>query len=128
MTAASGSRAEYNRRRLQAARDRRYVDHQLRDVAPVPSAMHGRLGTYTNQACRCEDCTAAARDYSRRSYKPRPRQPRPARPVKHGYVAYTTGCRCEVCRAAKAAYMRERRAQRAVDVTAGAPNQGGGSQ
>ena len=37
-------------------------------TAPVPADRHGKVGTYTNNMCRCERCTGAMREYIR-SYR-----------------------------------------------------------
>ena len=79
------------------------------DSAPVIPAdrRHGRYSTYTHGRCRCVECRAAHRRYSRDR---RMRALRFGLPpgVEHGtYHAYCNlGCRCDDCKAANTAYCR----------------------
>ena len=34
-------------------------------IAPIPETVHGTIYTYTRKKCRCDECRAANRDYSR---------------------------------------------------------------
>ena len=83
---------------------------------PLPSNIpHGTAGGYTNFACRCEDCTTAAREADRKYRANNPEKVRaanakylarlrqaPFESIPHGtpggYSSY--GCRCPLCRQA----------------------------
>lgn len=73
---------------------------------------HGTEGGYTNQRCRCPDCTAAntAAVLNRKAR----REPLPPDDPRHGTPnGYTNhGCHCDHCRAAAATAAREQYARR----------------
>lgn len=72
--------------------------------------VHGKLSTYTNKGCRCEDCKAAAREY-RQGLPKKPKKPRQRKEPEHGtYSRYTNHkCRCEACKAAGSEYFKSRK-------------------
>lgn len=70
---------------------------------------HGTVTGYTYK-CRCELCSKAASEHSkrRRLEKRPPGTPR-KNAAQHGTISkYATGCRCEICREAASAYQRKR--------------------
>lgn len=59
---------------------------------------HGKIGTYTNHACRCEACKVVGSASSRARRKKMFGTP----PITHGITGYVThGCRCNVCSLAR---------------------------
>lgn len=82
------------------------------DTTPRSSGtlQHGRLGTYTNHECRCDDCRAANATYQRELLA---RYREEGGRGAHGMdYRYRTGCRCDSCRAAHARADREYRRSR----------------
>lgn len=111
------AKREYGRRYRAANAERIRVAVERGE--PLPENIpHGTAGGYTNFACRCEDCTAAAREDDRRyraanrdkvnaakaAYLSRKRST-PFEDIPHGTtVGYSTyGCRCADCRKANTA-------------------------
>lgn len=87
---------------------------------------HGRVGTYTNQKCRCILCTVAWRQKNNQMRDERRAKAR-ANPdlLVHGRASTRTnyGCDCELCKAAHAAaalYRKQRgRLKKVVDMVTG---------
>lgn len=79
--------------------------------------MHGKYSTYVNKKCRCDECSAAAREYQRNriarsrgegEYVPKKRGPKVKE--EHGYSGYMNrSCRCEVCKKAASEYIKSRK-------------------
>lgn len=103
------------------------VARSSRRTAPAPAPRptparpdrqprHGTASEYSNHRCRCDDCRAAwrawSRDYYRRRHNSPGRQPRGTN-WTHGIRAtYVKGCRCEDCTAAERTYKADLRARR----------------
>jgi len=70
---------------------------------------HGDHLNYFNGGCRCEQCSEAARNYSREKRKQRLANPEPRRAPQHGdYSRYTNyGCRCEPCKQSRNEYEKK---------------------
>lgn len=89
--------------------------------SPIPAHLHGRTGTYTNLACRCEECKQAMRDYQRRYRQGKRIEGGVTRgkrtEMAHGTTSmYTSGkCRCGECRTAMSAYQKEYYKRKKVD-------------
>lgn len=76
--------------------------------------MHGTINGYSNHKCRCDDCRAAWRGYTRELRRRKVGQPIPDS-VGHGKVSTYTNwmCRCEPCtKAATANWMQWWRSKR----------------
>jgi hypothetical protein len=73
---------------------------------------HGRLSTYVNRRCRCDECRAANAAYKRRHKAAQALSPIPA--DIHGSInAYVNrDCHCQPCRNAWSAYMRAYRTRK----------------
>ena len=110
----TAAKREYGRRYRAANRER--LRACIESGQPLPENIpHGTAGGYTNFACRCEDCTTAAREADRR-YRTANREKvraasaarrarlkqTPFEDIPHGtaagYASY--GCRCDDCRKA----------------------------
>lgn len=83
----------------------------------MSETMHGSYSTYTNKKCRCDECSAAMRDYQRsRLAKARgeeefvPRKRGPKIKNQHGYSGYMNrSCRCDICKEAASEYLKARK-------------------
>lgn len=124
------SEAQQERRRVsRAVRAARRVLVDGRPIAPVPTEQHGLANTYSYHLCRCETCTRAQNDRSRRYHTGPDMAEKRARatqadralrrrnyarrqyidgrwialvpPERHGrHNTYVRyGCRCEACKA-----------------------------
>src|SRR5664279_2043764 len=69
---------------------------------------HGTYNGYSNRKCRCDECRAAAAEFTR-NLRARKVLVEPSE-VPHGKNGYDNfGCRCEICKAGNSAYVVERR-------------------
>lgn len=66
---------------------------------------HGKVSTYNNHGCRCDECREAASRYQRSLTC----VPLDSGDPRHGKVGtYNSyGCRCELCKAASKAYQAQ---------------------
>ena len=89
---------------------------------------HGKRQTYVHHKCRCDDCTAANREYLRqyraanrdkiRASKTRySAKLKKSKDIPHGtrYGYSDFGCRCDECKAANTAYARQLRQQKDIE-------------
>lgn len=92
--------------------------------------LHGTYSTYTNRKCRCEECSAAAKQYQRdRTARSRgeseftPKKRGPKVKEEHGYSGYVNrGCRCDTCKQAIREYRESRKGLSESDPRHGTPN------
>ena len=89
---------------------------------------HGKRQTYVHHKCRCDDCTAANREYLR-PYRAANRDKirtsqaeysaelKKSKDIPHGtrYGYSDFGCRCDECKAANTAYARQLRQQKDIE-------------
>lgn len=63
---------------------------------------HGKLSSYTNKSCRCDECKTVAMAYFKKSAEARKAKGLPDGDERHGtkngYLNY--GCRCGECKVA----------------------------
>lgn len=76
---------------------------------------HGTRSGYSYHGCRCDECTAASKAYSRSRQELKPRKPpREPMPIPHGtesgYGHHK--CRCDDCKSARREYIRRRREEK----------------
>lgn len=74
--------------------------------------LHGNRSRYSNDGCRCEECTAANRKFcSLQDYKRATTTP--FDDIPHGWNGYQHyKCRCDICRPAGIEHMRKQRRDR----------------
>jgi len=83
-------------------------------VSGLIEPWHGTAGGYNNYACRCDACTVAKRDQTRKwRQRIAGQTPEHAHGTIGGYTNYR--CRCQPCTEAMAAYAAARYARKKAD-------------